>query len=85
MLSRRFLNIVISMLMIVSLIPGGTIQASAQVQDPQPNGNGQDEEKKDKITQKDRQDAAARALQESALNPLLVEMQAMVLATAIPT
>ena len=82
MLSRRFLNIVISMLMIVSLILGGTIQASAQVQDPQPNGNGQDKEKKDKITQKDRQDAAARALQEGALNPLMVEMQAMVMGEA---
>ena len=71
MKARKLINIFMSLIFALSLFVGSG-QASAQTQkgDPPPP-------KKEKITQKDRQDAAARALQEGALNPLMVGMETM--------
>ena len=70
MTSRRLWNIALSLLLIASFLFGGNLPASAEGPQPQ-------KEKKDKITHKDRQDAAARALQKGALNPLMVGLGAM--------
>lgn len=70
--NKKLMNILLSLVFIVSLFAGGG-QASAQKQDPPPP-----KQDKVKITHKDRTEAAARALQEGALNPLMVGMEAMV-------
>jgi hypothetical protein len=75
MKTRKILYILFSVLVIASFLLGGS--APVQAQNPGPgnnNGQGQD---KEKITHNDRQEAAARALQEGALNPLMVTMAAV--------
>ena len=68
-----------SMMFIISLLFGNG-QANAQKLDPPPP-----KQDKVKITQKDRKDAAARALQKGALNPLMVvNMQAAALINGAP-
>ena len=72
--NRKVINIFMSFMFIVSLLFGNG-QVNAQTGDPPPP-----KQDKVKITQKDRQDAAARSLQQGALNPLMVDAQAAPLA-----
>jgi len=74
---RKFVPIMlfIALFMAVSLLVGGSGQADAQPPQP-PKGNG----KGPKITHEDRKAAAARAFQEGALNPLMVDAQAAAVA-----
>ncbi len=89
---RKFINIFLFLLLCtaVFLIIGGIGQASAKPTDPQTgacagnNGNGNGQGKCPTITQADRQSAAARTIQEGALNPLMVDMQAAVLIDGAP-
>src|SRR3990172_8902504 len=67
----------LSVMMIFVLLFGGVINASADKKDPP-------QEKKDKITHKDRKAAAARALFEGALNPLMVEAVAAPIIAGAP-
>lgn len=74
MKAKKLINIFMSLIFILSLFVGsGQANAQSQKGDPPPP-------KKEKITHKDRKDAAARALQDGALNPLMVGMDAMVAA-----
>ena len=77
MKTHKLLHILFSIWVIASFLLGGS--APVQAQNPGPgNNNGQGQTKdKDKITHKDREAAAARALQKGALNPLMVGMEAM--------
>jgi len=77
MKNRKTINILMSLMFIVSLLFGSG-QANAQMQDPPPP-----KQDKVKITQKDRQNAAARALQQGAPNPLMIETQAATTAAAL--
>jgi hypothetical protein len=63
---------------IASFLLGGSAPVQAQNPTPGPgNNNGQGQgQAKEKITHKDREAAAARSLQEGALNPLMVDMLA---------
>ena len=90
MVSRKFLNLMVSVMVVASLLIGGSGPASAQSPNS-PNGNAQiasgdkDKDKdKNKITHKDRKAAAARALQQGALNPLMVDAQAAALINGAP-
>lgn len=68
------------LLLCVFLLIGASSPASAKKQDPKPgecagnNGNGNGQGKCPKISHKDRKDAAARAFQQGALNPLMVNL-----------
>lgn len=81
MKTRRIFNIAILAMLIVSFLFGGSVPASAQGPQP-PKGNGQGQQKK--ITHKDRTEAAARALQEGALNPLMVDTEMAMLIDGAP-
>ena len=73
MKAKKFLNIALSMLVLLSLLFAGAAPASAQ-DNAAPNAgvqNRQDDKEK-KVKQKDRQDAAARAFQDGMLNPLML-------------
>jgi FtsP/CotA-like multicopper oxidase with cupredoxin domain len=87
MSSRKFLNLVISVLVLASFVFGGSAPVSAQSTSPL-NGNEQQLLDKDKppkkIKHKDRKEAAARALQQGALNPLMVVAQAAPLIDGTP-
>jgi FtsP/CotA-like multicopper oxidase with cupredoxin domain len=78
MSKHKFFNVVFSIMIAASLLFTGSGRASAGKKDPPPPQND-----KVKITHKDRQDAAARALQQGAVNPLMVETQAVAAATLI--
>lgn len=68
----KFLQILFSVLIIAAIIVPQISPVLAKQPDPG-TGNGND---KVKITQTDRKEAAARALQEGALNPLMTGVQA---------
>ena len=78
MFNRKILIFIFSITIVASLILSGSVQVQAQSFASVQAGNAQkDKDKKDKkIKQKDREGAAARALQQGALNPLMVEAQA---------
>ncbi len=76
MLKHKILNLVLSVTMIATLLFGASGSVLADKKDPN--------EKKEKITHNDRKSAAARALQEGALNPLMVDMQAAALIDGAP-
>jgi len=67
---RKFLNLLLSLLLVASLFLeiGGSVSAKPS-NPPSGNGNGKD---KNKITYAERQDAAAHAYQRGALNPLML-------------
>jgi len=67
---RKFLNIIILLIVGFSLVFGGNSPVVAKDPPPPNSGQGQTKEKKT-VTQKDRQDAAARAIQQGELNPLM--------------
>jgi FtsP/CotA-like multicopper oxidase with cupredoxin domain len=74
MVRDRFLNIALSILVIASLILGGSGPVSAQSLDPQTsngNGNVQPHKKKEKISHADRKAAAARAKQAGLQLPVI--------------
>ncbi len=76
---HKFFNLVFSLLVAASLLLGTSGAVTAKPPSPPgPDGNGQDQ----KITHADRQAAAARALQDGALNPLMVDAQAALAAAA---
>jgi len=77
MRNRKSLTATLSGLMIFALFCGGATNIVAGKNDPL-------KEKKTKITQQDRKAAAARALFDGALNPLMVDMQAMALLNGAP-
>ena len=77
MTSRKLLNFALSVILMASFILGGSLSVSAE--GPRPP-----REKKEKITHKDRRDAAARALQQGELNPLMVDVQAAMLPGQAP-
>ncbi|HSF82572.1 MAG TPA: multicopper oxidase domain-containing protein [Anaerolineales bacterium] len=67
---RRKLNLIFSLLVVASVLLGIGGSVSAKPSNPPPrNGNGKD---KNKITHAERQDAAAKAYQRGALNPLMI-------------
>jgi FtsP/CotA-like multicopper oxidase with cupredoxin domain len=81
---HKILNIVFSLLIGASFLLGTSGLVSAKPPNPPGgNGNGNDKEKKPKITHADREAAAARALQQGALNPLMVDAQAAALAAPL--
>ena len=75
MTTRKLLNLIVSLLVLVSLLFGGSAPASAQ-SSTSPKGTVQNKDKDKKIKHKDRMEAAARALFEGALNLLMVDAQA---------
>ena len=77
--ARKFLNIALSLLVLVSLVLTSSASVSAQGDAAPKAGVQNQKDKKDKkIKEKDRKEAAARSFQEGALNPLmLVEPMAM--------
>ena len=77
MFNRKFFNLLLSIVVLASLVFGASATASAQ-STTSPSGSAQNVKDKDKnkIKHKDRKEAAARALYEGALNPLMVEAQA---------
>jgi FtsP/CotA-like multicopper oxidase with cupredoxin domain len=91
MFNRKSLSLVLLVITVASLIIGGVGPVSAQEQGPgQGNGNGQGpgqnngKGQEKKITHNDRKAAAARALQQGALNPLMVTAQAAALIDGAP-
>ena len=78
MFNRKILNIIFFLTIVASLILSGSVQVQAQSSASVQAGNAQkDKDKKDKkITHDDREAAAARALQQGAPNPLMVDAQA---------
>jgi FtsP/CotA-like multicopper oxidase with cupredoxin domain len=87
MFKRKFLNFILLVMVLASLLFGEGSQVRAKGPNP-PNGNGQgngqNNGKGPKITQADRKAAAARALQDGALNPLMVGVQAAALINGAP-
>lgn len=77
MSGRKLLNLIVLIAMAFSLMGGGINTAVAK-DPPPPKGQGQTKDKK-VITQKDREQAAARSLKEGALNPLMVDAAAAVI------
>ncbi|MGB3700859.1 MAG: hypothetical protein WA997_06275, partial [Anaerolineales bacterium] len=81
MFNRKFLNIILFITIVASLILSGSVSVQAQSV-----GSGQakiaqkekPDKDKNKITHKDRKAAAAEKLKKGALNPLMVEAQAAV-------
>ena len=73
MSKHKLLNLAFSIMIAASLLFAGSSGVSADKNDPPPPKPP----KKEKITHKDRKDAAARALFDGALNPLMVDAQAM--------
>lgn len=73
--TRKSLHIVLSLLVLLSLIFAGNVPASAQ-SDASADRIAQNKEKDKKLKFKDFKKAAARALYEGALNPLMVGMEA---------
>ena len=76
--NKKLMNILLTLVFIASLFAGSG-QANAQRQDPPPP-----KQDKVKITHKDRAEAAARALQEGALNPLMVDTEMAMLIDGAP-
>lgn len=77
---RKLVNTVLTVLILASLLAGAT--GSALAQDPMPSDRAQRAQKvqdkqENRIKQADREAAAARALQQGALNPLMVDSPAV--------
>ena len=79
---RKVLHLIFSLIVLASMLLMGT--GSVLADPPQPPGSGGNGNGNGRITQADRQDAAARTLQDGALNPLMVEAQAAVLIDGAP-
>ena len=75
----KYLGLLLFVFAVVILLIAGSGQASAKPKDPPDskcagnNGQGNGKGKCPKITHADREAAAARALQQGALNPLMVD------------
>ena len=82
MSKHKLLNLALSIMIAFSLLFAGSSGVSAGEKDPPPPKDKK--EKKVKIDHKDRKEAAARALQQGMLNPLMVDMQAAALIDGAP-
>ena len=78
--------LVMSILIVASLLLGGSVQVQAQsLASGQAKLAQKDKDKKDKkIKHKDRKEAAARSFQQGMLNPLMVNAQAAMVPGAAP-
>lgn len=75
--NRKTVNLLMSFILIASLLFGGSAPVNAE-SEASPNAISQNKDKdKNKITHKDRQDAAAKAYQRGALNPLMIQIPGM--------
>lgn len=79
---HKRLIVIFSILMIAALLFGASYTVNAQRSTPPPAGNGQ--VRGSKVTHQERQAAAARALREGAINPLMVEAQAGPVVDGVP-
>ena len=71
--NRKNINLLMSLILIASFLFGGSAPVNAESA-ASPNAISQNKDKdKNKITHKDRQDAAAKAYQRGALNPLMIQ------------
>ena len=75
MKNRNFLNIALSLLVLLSMVFTSSAPVSAQSEGA-PHAGVQQKDKDKKLKFKDFKQAAARALYEGALNPLMVDQQA---------
>ncbi|HEX5808279.1 MAG TPA: hypothetical protein VFY25_06395, partial [Anaerolineales bacterium] len=83
MTTRKLINLIVSVLVLASLVFAGSIPVSAENAGSARN-TVQNKDKDKKLKQKDFKEAAARALFEGALNPLMVDPTAAMLPGDVP-